>query len=125
MNILGPNARAPLHIGDSSIGQYPSGSWIAEFLIALPLGTLFIETMAWCHGLKKKIDPFSNKFPTCKFRCQMQMMELRIILCFCCTTCIKGFVKYESFMVIRWNCAGDMYSRTTKAWKYSLPSAKN
>jgi hypothetical protein len=56
MNILGPNARAPLHIGDSSIGQYPSGSWIAEFLIALPLGTLFIEIMAWCLGLKKKIN---------------------------------------------------------------------
>ena len=53
MNILGPNARAPLHIGDSSIGQYPSGSWIAEFLIALPLGTLFIEIMAWCLDLKK------------------------------------------------------------------------
>ena len=55
MNILGPNARAPLHIGDSSIGQYPSGSWIAEFLIALPLGTLFIEIMALCHGLKRYI----------------------------------------------------------------------
>jgi len=33
-NILRPNARAPLHIGDSSACQYPAGSWIAEFLIA-------------------------------------------------------------------------------------------
>ena len=46
MNILGPNARAPLHIGDSSIGQYPSGSWIAEFLIALLRDTFHRD-----HGL--------------------------------------------------------------------------
>jgi hypothetical protein len=47
------DTRPPLHIGASRIVEYPSGSSSAEFLIAFPLGSLFIEILTSCQALKK------------------------------------------------------------------------
>jgi hypothetical protein len=46
------NTRPALHIAESSFVQYPSGSWFAEFLIAL-LWRLFIEIVCFVPRLEE------------------------------------------------------------------------